>query len=114
MTYKQCEHNIIIDNGFSVCDICGKVITYDLLLNKYQRNDSFKEVINGKTYTHEVRFKKLLFRLFMLSSPPPIHIIEYLIDKKPETIQEIRHYLKKNPFKHKHYEFLSFFANILL
>ena len=109
-----CE-DITNDMGFLTCTQCGKVQSYEYDRKLYyQRDDSFKEVINGKTYTHEVRFKKLLSRLFLTSSPPPLAIFEYLADLDLKTVADIRCALKKSKFKNKHYEYLSFFARDLL
>lgn len=108
-----CEHEIIKYQGFEICCICGKYIR-EYYENIYQRSYMWGEVLNVKIYTHSTRFRKLLKRLMMKSSPPPTNVILYVKGKNPKSIIEIKNILKKSPFKQKYYEYLSFFGVYLL
>ena len=110
---QTCEHNILMDNGLEVCRECGEIVGeyYDI---KYPRSYYWGEPMSVKIYTHNIRFKKLLSRLLMLSSPPPTKVIVYVKSKKPKNIKQIRAILRKSSFKTKYYEYMSFFGNYLL
>lgn len=108
-----CDHVILMCNGFEICGECGKYISayFDI---KYPRSYMWGEPVNIKAYSHSTRFKKLLNRLLMKSSPPPNKVIIYVRDKNPKSLTEIRNILKKSHFRTKYYEYMSFFGCYLL
>ena len=111
---EKCEHiTIFHDNGLEVCGECGEILGayFDI---KYPRSYFWGEPVNIKIYTHNTRFKKLLSRLLMTSSPPPTKVILYVKSKNPKNLRQIRAILRKSPYKTKYYEYMSFFGNYLL
>ena len=110
-----CEHEItVIDGVFKICTECGLLLKNVVNTLETSRNHPWGEPIGNKVYSHKSRFRKLLNRLLMTSSPPPEKMYVYLETKQISNIQNIRRHLKNYPHSSKYYEFISFFSHHFL
>lgn len=92
----SCEHAFIQDNEFSVCREYGFLGGIVLESRDTSQSHPWGKPLGNKSYTHGVRFKKLLNMLLMLSNPPLDNIFEYIETCDIKSIPDIRLTLKKN------------------